>query len=128
VEFCASLPLPMKVRAGAGKYLLKELAARKFGRAFVNRKKQGFGIPLAKWLKGSLHRRMMEVLSDRALMEPFDAATVARVACEFRTGQKGQDRTSKLWALFMYGLWRESEQPATSAEPLRAPLRAEAML
>ncbi|HWY14242.1 MAG TPA: asparagine synthase (glutamine-hydrolyzing) [Rhizomicrobium sp.] len=105
-EFCASLPLRMKVRRGTGKYLLKQLAAKTFGNAFVNRTKQGFGIPLTKWLGGALNAQMTDVLSDRRLMEPFDPVEIARVAGEFRSGRT--DHTSRLWALFMYGLWRDS--------------------
>ncbi|HWE07333.1 MAG TPA: asparagine synthase-related protein, partial [Rhizomicrobium sp.] len=76
-------------------------------REFVNRTKQGFGIPLTKWLSGPLNAQMTHVLSDRRLMEPFDPAEIARVAHEFRTGRT--HHTSRLWALFMYGLWRDSE-------------------
>jgi hypothetical protein len=39
-------------------------------------------------------------------MEPFDPGEVARVAGEFRSGRT--HHTSRLWALFMYGLWRDS--------------------
>ena len=96
----------MKVRHGTGKYLLKQLAAKTFGNAFVNRTKQGFGIPLTKWLGGALNAQMTDVLSDRGLMEPFDPGEIARVAGEFRSSRT--DHTSRLWALFMYGLWRDS--------------------
>lgn len=131
VEYCASLPLRMKVRSGTGKFLLKQLAAKTFGSAFVNRPKQGFGIPLAKWLRGALNARMMEVLSDRNLMEPFNAAEIARVAAEFRTASKRRDHASRLWALFMYGLWRESagdELPMDAGRAQPAPARAESLL
>jgi asparagine synthetase B (glutamine-hydrolysing) len=54
IEFCATLPLALKVRAGVGKYVLKKLAERYFPRQFVHRRKMGFGIPLAEWLRGPL--------------------------------------------------------------------------
>lgn len=127
-EFCASLPLNMKLRHGTGKYLLKQLAAKTFGKAFVNRTKQGFGIPLTKWLSGALNAQMTDVLSDRRLMEPFDPAEIARAAGEFRAGRT--DNTSRLWALFMYGLWRDSAGHAPHfglAPSRRAEVRVESV-
>ncbi|HEY2445518.1 MAG TPA: asparagine synthase (glutamine-hydrolyzing) [Rhizomicrobium sp.] len=109
-EYCARLPVGMKVRRRTGKYLLKQLAARTFGREFAGRTKQGFGIPLAKWLDEDLRERMSAVLSDPGLMDPFDLAAIASTEQDFRSGRR--DHASRLWALFMYGLWRESENDA----------------
>jgi asparagine synthase (glutamine-hydrolysing) len=106
-EFCAGLPLSLKLRNRTGKYLLKRLAAKTFGEDFVNRPKQGFAIPLQKWLKGKLRQRLTDILSDPGLMEPFDAATVAQMKAEFFSDSPRADHASRLWALFMYGLWRE---------------------
>ncbi|HEX4078391.1 MAG TPA: asparagine synthase (glutamine-hydrolyzing) [Rhizomicrobium sp.] len=122
-EFCASLPLRLKLRNRTGKYLLKQLAAKTFGRAFAGRTKQGFGIPLGKWLRGPLRSRLRDVLSDRGLMEPFDAAVIARTAGEFFSDRRQPDHSSKLWALFVYGLWREAqgatESPASDTASMR---------
>ena len=107
-EFCAGLPLNQKLRNGAGKYLLKQLAAKTFGKEFVNRRKQGFGIPLENWLKGPLRARVRAVLSDPGLMEPFDRIVVAKTTGEFFSHRPPADHTSRVWGLFMYGLWRDS--------------------
>jgi asparagine synthase (glutamine-hydrolysing) len=106
-EFCAGLPLALKVRNGSGKYLLKRLASKSFGEAFVNRPKQGFGIPLNLWLQGPLRSMLVEVLSDHTLMEPFDDAVVSRTVREFLSGRSRPDHTERLWGLLMYGLWRD---------------------
>jgi asparagine synthase (glutamine-hydrolysing) len=116
-EFCAGLPLNQKLRNGAGKYLLKRLAAKTFGQEFVNRPKQGFGIPLENWLKGTLRPRVRAVLSDPGLMEPFDRAVVARTASDFFSERPPADHTSRVWGLFMFGLWRESLASAASPDP-----------
>jgi asparagine synthase (glutamine-hydrolysing) len=122
-EFCAALPLEMKLRNRGGKFLLKQLAAKTFGQAFVNRKKQGFGIPLAKWLKHSLRTRLTEVLSDRCLMEPFDHGVIARTLGGFLADRPAWDHSSRLWALFMYGLWRDSARAVPlGAQPGRPEL------
>jgi asparagine synthase (glutamine-hydrolysing) len=51
VEFCRHLPNHFKLRNGERKYLLKQVARRLLPQAIVERKKKGFGIPLAKWLR-----------------------------------------------------------------------------
>ena len=51
VEFCRRLPSRFKLRNGERKYLLKKVARSLLPQSIVDRKKKGFGIPLAKWLR-----------------------------------------------------------------------------
>jgi asparagine synthase (glutamine-hydrolysing) len=51
VAFCERLPNRFKFRNGERKYLLKQVARSLLPKAIVDRKKKGFGIPLAKWLR-----------------------------------------------------------------------------
>jgi asparagine synthase (glutamine-hydrolysing) len=104
IEFCAALPLALKVRAGVGKYLLKRLAERYFPRDFVHRRKMGFGIPLAEWLRGPLRAAMQEILSDPVAMAPLSLPKIEQALMEFLAGQA--DHSSRLWALLMLGNWR----------------------
>ena len=50
VEFATSLPLSLKLRRLTGKYLLKRSMAGRLPREIIERKKQGFAIPVAHWL------------------------------------------------------------------------------
>ena len=51
VEFCRNLPIHFKYRNGERKYLLKKVAATFLPSDILNRRKKGFGVPLAKWLR-----------------------------------------------------------------------------
>ena len=51
VDFCQRLPTQFKLRGSERKYLLKKVARRLLPAKIVDRKKKGFGIPLAKWLQ-----------------------------------------------------------------------------
>src|SRR5262249_26666974 len=55
-EFGVGLPASYTVgpptRRGAGKRVLRTLHERRFGAALAHRKKQGFGVPVEKWLRG----------------------------------------------------------------------------
>jgi asparagine synthase (glutamine-hydrolysing) len=51
VQFCRRLPADFKFRNGERKYLLKRVAERMLPKTIAARRKKGFGIPLAEWLK-----------------------------------------------------------------------------
>ena len=76
VEFCRRLPYRFKYRNGTRKYLLKKALAPLLPKAVLSRRKKGFGIPLAKWLKshakhGSATQLSRWILccSDRSALE-----------------------------------------------------------
>ncbi len=54
VEFAASLPSHLKVRAGRGKRLLRMAYDRMLPRQIWTRKKMGFGVPLGSWFQNEL--------------------------------------------------------------------------
>ena len=107
IEFCARLPVQHKVKDRVGKYLLKKLAERYFPANFVHRLKMGFGIPLADWLRGPLHKVLRETLLDKRLMAPLSGAVVERTLREFESG--GDGHAARLWALLMFGCWRRQQ-------------------
>ena len=56
VDFARRLPNQYKLRNGERKYLLKKVARRLLPSEIVDRKKKGFGIPLAQWLRDIPHK------------------------------------------------------------------------
>jgi asparagine synthase (glutamine-hydrolysing) len=104
LEFAASLPSSLKFKRLQTKRLLKALAARLVPPSVVYRRKQGFAIPQATWLRGPL-RRTLEVLlghprfADRGI---FDAGEALHLL-DRHLG--GEDHSSKLWALLWLELW-----------------------
>lgn len=113
IEYCAALPIELKVRGATGKYLLKRLAERYLPRELIYRRKMGFAIPLADWLQGTLRPMVEEVLADRNLMEPLNHDVVRRTASTFFSG--GREESSRIWALFMFGLWQRHAKSRSSA-------------
>ena len=76
IEFAfGKVPSHLKATAQDKKILLKRLTARVLPPEFDRQRKQGFSIPLAKWLKGGPFRALFnEVLRDPKCS--FDAGTV----------------------------------------------------
>jgi asparagine synthase (glutamine-hydrolysing) len=104
IEFCAALPVEYKVQNGVGKWLLKKIAERYFPPDLVHRRKMGFGIPLAEWLRGPLRHLLEDTLRTRQAMDPLSPIVIESTLDEFF--QKNLDPSSRLWALLMFGLWR----------------------
>lgn len=51
----------------SGKIVLRELHKRRFGEKLANRKKQGFGVPVEKWLRGPLDSACLRIFDARRL-------------------------------------------------------------
>jgi asparagine synthase (glutamine-hydrolysing) len=80
-------------------------------REILDRPKQGFGIPLARWLRGELAPLIHEYLDPARIRDAglFDPGMVAQAVRNFREGGEGNDRLDmqKLWYLIAFELWRE---------------------
>ncbi len=104
VEFaCRDVPSSLKATAASRKVLLKQLAARVLPVQFDRHRKQGFSIPLARWLEGTAWSGFFrEVLlgPPGSLFEPTTLRTLLG-------GQaRGRSNTERLFALVMLELWR----------------------
>jgi asparagine synthase (glutamine-hydrolysing) len=69
VEYAMRLPQEFKLRDGQTKYLLKKVLARYLPAQHINRKKMGFGVPIAAWLRGPLRDWAQELIHDDALVD-----------------------------------------------------------
>ncbi len=110
VEFAFSqVPDALRATASELKKLPKLLARRVLPADLDLRRKQGFSIPLAEWLKGDWGRFVEATLSDA---DPvlFDRGQVARLVGGQR---RGLSNTHRLFALTMFELWRREYRIAT---------------
>ena len=105
MEFAARLPVGRKMPGGELKRLLKRALLRDFPDDFVNRPKQGFGVPLADWFRGPLKPLATELLTDATARARgiFHPATVDRLLHQHATGQA--DHQYRLWTLLMFEAW-----------------------
>ncbi len=101
VEWSMKLPLEWKLRSGKSKYLLRRLAERYLPREIVERPKQGFSVPIDRWLRGPLRSWARERLEDRRLYErfPLDRQRVLELL-DLHLSSK-RDTHPLLWAVLM---------------------------
>ena len=73
ISFANSLPDNMKLRSGQDKWLLRRLAERRgLDDSISNQQKQGFTLPLARWLKTCLREKMETLLHREAWSQDAD--------------------------------------------------------
>jgi asparagine synthase (glutamine-hydrolysing) len=110
-ELACSVPAQLKVRRWATKYLLKRALAGRVPDPILERRKQGFGVPVAKWLRGPLRPLLEDVLGRDRLRRIglFSPDAVGRLVHEHVQGVQNHQRT--LWTLLVFELWREAYLP-----------------
>ncbi len=104
VEFVTTIPADLKIKNGQPKYLLTESLADVLPPEVIARKKQGFEMPVAAWMRGSLRPVLDDVFSSRSLTERglFDASYAQRLYQDFLQGEGAYMR---VWCLTTMELW-----------------------
>ena len=108
IEFSWRLPSQFKVHEGKGKWLLREVLYDYVPRALMERPKQGFGIPIAKWLRGPLRDWAESLLNEaRMKQEGYLNAKLVRSVWENHLCGRG-NREHDLWCVLMFQSWLDS--------------------
>jgi asparagine synthase (glutamine-hydrolysing) len=117
IDFAATLPARFKIHDGRRKHVLKETLRPLLPPGILDRRKQGFGVPLGVWFRGGLTDLFSEILeSPRARQRGyFDAAFVSRLLREHLGGQR--DHTLRLWQLLVFEVWHRQylDSPAAGS-------------
>jgi asparagine synthase (glutamine-hydrolysing) len=105
IEFAATVPSEMKMRGFRGKWLLRQALGDLLPRQILYRRKRGFSIPHARWLRGELRPMLRDTLSSARFRGRglFQQATVERLMDEHEAGRV--DHGLRLWNLLWLELW-----------------------
>jgi len=109
VELAWRIPLPMKIREGVGKWVLREVLYRHVPRQLIERPKKGFSIPIASWLRGPLREWAENLLSESRLRQEgfFHPAPIRQIWAQHLAGHA--DYSSRLWGVLMFQAWLEEQ-------------------
>jgi asparagine synthase (glutamine-hydrolysing) len=107
VEFAARIPAAMKVRAGRGKWLVRQVLYRHVPQSLVDRPKSGFSVPLDDWLRGPLKSWTSDLLSPARLQSQglFNVKRVAGRVQEHMSGSRNHGHW--LWNVLMAQAWHD---------------------
>ena len=105
LEFLATVPPDLKLNNGTTKYLLKKLLRKKVPSTILDRKKQGFRLPIEVWLKNELKEFTEDIIlgktfHDRGL---FNRVFVEKMWSDFITGRR--DYAHHIWQLLILEVW-----------------------
>jgi asparagine synthase (glutamine-hydrolysing) len=105
VEFVATIPSHYKLKGLEKKHILIESLKGMVPNEILYRKKQGFSIPLAAWLRGPLKDLVRDYLLSSAVKETglFNAKQVQRLLKEHDCYERNHE--TKLWTILIVMFW-----------------------
>jgi asparagine synthase (glutamine-hydrolysing) len=105
VEFAAALPPRLKLKGLTHKYLLKRVGRKYLPANIIDRKKEGFPIPISSWFRRELKPFVRDILSPETVQRRglFNAAYVTRLVEQHES--RFADHGALLWGLISLELW-----------------------
>ena len=104
VEFAATVPAHMRLRNGTTKYIFKRAMRGILPDAIIDRPKQGFAVPLAKWFRGELSGFTRDLLLSATCRHRgfFKSSYIEQL---LRQHDQGRDLSLQLWTVLSFELW-----------------------
>jgi asparagine synthase (glutamine-hydrolysing) len=108
IEFvCTRIPANLKMKGLETKHILKQAVRNLVPEQILDRPKQGFGIPIDRWINFELRQRIRETLTSSSSRQRgyFEPRYIEVLLDEHERGRR--DHSTPLWALFMFELWHQ---------------------
>jgi len=104
VEFAARIPQDLKIRGTTTKYLFKQAVRGLIPDGIIDRRKQGFGVPLASWFRGPWTGFVRDLLLSKTSQQRgiFDRAYIEHL---LRLNQRGRNLDGQIWTLLSFEQW-----------------------
>ena len=108
MELAFSMPSHLKMRDRERKFILKRALRGILPDCILQRKKEGFSIPMKQWLKRDLAPLMEDLLSPARVARRglFDPAAVSRLVREHQIGRENHAHT--LFPLMVFERWAQA--------------------
>lgn len=102
MEMAASIPSSLKLAGNSGKYIFKKAMAPVLNSEILNRKKQGFAVPLDRWFRQELRDVARDALfsANDGILNPAFLKTI------WEQHQRSHyNRSAHLWSVLMFRKW-----------------------
>ncbi len=132
VEFAAQVPLRQKISGRSGKWLVKQALRKFLPKSIIQRKKTGFPVPLADWLRRGFADPLWNIVSsERARSRGlFNPDYVNELLQENQAGIR--DHSEPLWSVLNFELWAriflDGESPEGITEEMMRPRTAASLV
>ncbi|MCX7927265.1 MAG: asparagine synthase (glutamine-hydrolyzing) [Candidatus Omnitrophica bacterium] len=105
VEFSRRIPSKWKIKGFTTKFILKQTYKDFLPKGIVNRRKQGFPVPLAIWFQGNLSKQIASVLlNERSLDRGYFNRDFIKEIIEKQYSNR-EDYSKLLWSLLVLEYW-----------------------
>ena len=100
-----SLPESYLLKGWNKKYILKEAFADKFPPNFLEKSKQGFGVPVGDWLRGSLRLELESFIEPKFLESQgvFNSDYISNLVKKHISGK--EDKSMQVWSFYTFQKW-----------------------
>ena len=100
-----SLPESYLLKGWNKKYILKEAFADKFSPGFLDKSKQGFGVPVGDWLRGSLRLELESYVEPKFLESQgiFNGDYISNLVNRHISGK--EDKSMQVWCFYTFQKW-----------------------
>lgn len=105
VEYAASIPSVLKLKGKEKKFILKDAFSSMLPHDILYRKKMGFSVPMAEWLRKEIYAISNSAFTsdDGGLAQCFDMTGVRKL---WKAHLDGNDHnTQELWSMLAFELW-----------------------
>lgn len=105
VEFAARIPAHLKLNGAKLKYILRKVASRYIPPGLISRRKQGFGFPLAYWMRDELKTFIRQIVKESRFIENriFNHEYVHNMVEEHIDGKR--DHNFRIWIFMNLEMW-----------------------
>ena len=105
IEFAASVPSNLKCKGLTTKYIFKKAVSDLLPKEIINKKKMGFPVPVAPWLRGELGDMASDILlgAEARKRGYFEIGYIQKLLELHRAGRN--DFSRLLWTLITFELW-----------------------
>lgn len=100
-----SLPENYLLKGWNKKYILKEAFADKFAPGFLDKSKQGFGVPVGDWLRGSLKDELESYIEPKFIESQgvFNSNFIIELVKNHISGK--EDNSLRVWSFYVFQKW-----------------------
>jgi asparagine synthase (glutamine-hydrolysing) len=106
IRFSSAIPAKYKWKNGKRKYILKKSFNKELPSKILNRNKEGFSVPIAKWFRNELREFARENLEELSKRESFESFGLERMLEEHVSKEK--DHARQIWDLVQLNIWYET--------------------
>lgn len=106
--YAASIPPAYKLRGATAKWILKESMRSRLPAPILDKKKQGFAVPVGAWLRSDL-RELLAAAFDKKKIDSEGIFSYDYIRSMLRDYLEGRrDLRKEIWALFMFEMWHDA--------------------